>query len=280
VPEAYDRFGAAIAYLEEAVPDDFNLGASVFGAVQWSSDPAQATHEVAMMDAHGIGNQAHLLETAEMLDQQKAKVAWYDAAGALRPGFLFGHFVHADPATAALVASRGAGMVWQPTSNGRLGSGIADVPSYLELGMTVGMGLDDQSCTDVADPFQNMRLGAYALRALRSDASALSAASVLRLHTLASAEAIGAADRVGSLEVGKLADLLVVDPRRPDTGPIWDPVAHYVFAMGQRNLRSVYVGGRLVVDDGAHRSPLAARASTELHARATAIGSALGLAAV
>jgi cytosine/adenosine deaminase-related metal-dependent hydrolase len=267
--EAFEVFARAVAHLKASVPDELDLGASVFGAVQWSATEQAARDEVAAMDAHGIGNQAHFLETSEALDQQREKFRWYEQAGALRPGFLFGHFVHPDSYMARVAAEKGAGMVWQPTSNGRLGSGVADIPRYRELGMPIGVGLDDQSCTDVSDPFQNMRIGAYTQRAVNQDASIVMPREMLRMHTLGSAEALGAhvAERVGSLEVGKFADLLVVDPTAPETGPVWDVFAHYVFAMGLRNLKRVYIGGELVSQNGESAHPLAADASRELHAR-------------
>ncbi|GLK16821.1 amidohydrolase family protein [Herbiconiux flava] len=265
--EAFDAFGRAVRYLEASVPAELSLGASVFGAVQWSASAQAARDEVRAMDEHGIGNQAHFLETSEALDQQREKFRWYEEAGALRPGFLFGHFVHPDTYMARVAAQKGAGMVWQPTSNGRLGSGVADIPRYRELGMPIGVGLDDQSCTDVSDPFQNVRIGVYTQRAVNQDASVLMPRDMLRMHTLGSAEALGVADRVGSLEVGKFADLLLVDPSSPDTGPVWDVHAHYAFACGLRNLKRVYVGGQLVSEDGVSTNPLAARASAELHSR-------------
>jgi cytosine/adenosine deaminase-related metal-dependent hydrolase len=156
-------------------------------------------------------------------------------------------------------------MSWQPASNGRLASGIADLPRMLERGMTVGVGLDDQACTDIADPWGNMRIGIYQQRAQTGDPGSMSPETMLRLHTLGSAEVLGIADRVGSLEPGKHADFVVVDPRRPDIGPLWHPIANYVLACGLRNLRSVYVGGRLVADDGVSTNPLAAEASAKLH---------------
>jgi cytosine/adenosine deaminase-related metal-dependent hydrolase len=269
VEEAFEVFARAVAYIEATVPPELNLGASVFGAVQWSATEQAARDEVRAMDEHGIGNQAHFLETSEALDQQREKFRWYEEAGALRPGFLFGHFVHPDAYMSRVAASSGAGMVWQPTSNGRLGSGVADIPHYRDLGMPIGVGLDDQSCTDVSDPFQNMRIGAYTQRAVNQDASIVMPREMIRMHTLGSAEALGpaVAAKVGSLEVGKFADLLVVDPTAPDTGPVWDIYAHYAFACGLRNLKQVYVGGQLVSSDGVSSHPKAAEASRELHSR-------------
>ncbi len=269
--QAFEVFARAVEHLEANVPGPLNLGASVFGAVQWSATAQAAIDEVRAMDAHGIGNQAHFLETGEALDQQREKFRWYQEAGALRPGFLFGHFVHPDVFMSRVAAAAGAGMVWQPTSNGRLGSGVADIPRYRELGMPIGVGLDDQSCTDVSDPFQNVRIGVYTQRAVSEDAGVLMPREMLRMHTLGSAEALGVADRIGSLEVGKAADFLVVDPASPDTGPVWDVYAHYAFAMSLRNLKEVYVGGELVSRDGVSTHPLAADASRELHARVRAV---------
>ncbi|WP_214403822.1 amidohydrolase family protein [Pseudonocardia lacus] len=177
----------------------------------------------------------------------------------------------------ATAAAAGAGMVWQPTSNGRLGSGFADVVRLREAGMRVGIGLDDQSCTDISDPFANMRMGLYATRALHTDAAILMPRDVLRMHTLGSAEVLGAADRIGSLEVGKFADFVLVDHRAPSTGPVWDVLATYVLACGLRNLKRVFVGGRLASADGRCTSPLAADADGELHARITRAAAAAGL---
>jgi cytosine/adenosine deaminase-related metal-dependent hydrolase len=125
-------------------------------------------------------------------------------------------------------------MSWQPASNGRLASGTALVPEMLEMGMKVGVGLDDQACTDVSDPWQNMRIGIYAHSGRVRSPLSMMPEQMLRLHTLGSAEIMGVADRVGSLEVGKFADFVVVDPRRPDVGPLWHPVRSYVLAMSPR----------------------------------------------
>jgi cytosine/adenosine deaminase-related metal-dependent hydrolase len=266
-PAVLDLFAQTAAYIDENVPARLNLGTAVFGAVQWAATSRTAALEAELMRRHGVVNQAHFVETAELIDQQRAKFAWYEEAGALGPRFLFGHFVHPTDEMVERSAAAGAGMVWQPTSNGRLGSGIADIPRLRAAGMRIGVGLDDQSCTDISDPFQNMRIGIYTLRALHSDARVLMPREMLRMHTLGSAEVLGVEDRVGSLEVGKQADFLVVDPRQPDTGPIWDVYATYVFACGLRNLKKVYVGGKAVFDAALPPSDLWLTASHELHAR-------------
>ncbi|MGE0726767.1 MAG: amidohydrolase family protein [Acidimicrobiia bacterium] len=277
VDRAFEVFGQTVEHIRTSVPAALDLGPSVFGAQQWSDSPETAQHEARAMDAFDLGNQAHFLETSEALDQQRKKFRWYEESGAMRPGFLFGHFVHPDDEMARTAAATGSGMVWQPTSNGRLASGVANIPRFRELGMPVGVGLDDQSCTDISDPFQNMRIGIYTQRAVHRDAAILMPRDMIRLHTLGSAEALGVADRLGSIEVGKYADLLVVDPSDPDTGPIWDVYAHYAFACGLRNLTRVYVGGRLASERGRSTHPLAGQACLEVDRRVRLAAERVGL---
>jgi cytosine/adenosine deaminase-related metal-dependent hydrolase len=142
-------------------------------------------------------------------------------------------------------------MVWNPLSNGRLASGLPDVPHYIELGIEVGMGIDGQASADISDPFENMRMGLYATRMKYQDASIMMPLDILRLHTIGTARVLGIADEVGSLEVGKWGDLIIVDPRSMETSPVINPIEHVVLACSVANLDQVFVGGELVVERGA-----------------------------
>jgi 5-methylthioadenosine/S-adenosylhomocysteine deaminase len=154
-------------------------------------------------------------------------------------------------------------MSWQPLSNGRLASGIADIPKYLSLGVKVGMGVDGQASADVADPFENMRMGLYLLRAKYQNPSIMQPIEILRLHTLGSAEVMGVADKLGSLEVGKLADFDVISPPTPE----FDAAATVVFACSTVNLDAVYVGGEKLVDHAALTHADMAKAAAEVETR-------------
>ena len=139
-------------------------------------------------------------------------------------------------------------MSWNPLSNGRLASGVADIPQYLKAGIRVGMGVDGEASADLADPFENMRTGLYAIRDKYENAGVMSPYDVLRLHTMGSADVLGVADKLGSLEVGKMADFLVIDPGH--FGHVFDPYATLVFVTSQPDLERVYVGGELMVEHG------------------------------
>jgi 5-methylthioadenosine/S-adenosylhomocysteine deaminase len=218
------------------------------GGLQWGTKET-AFLEAAIMKKFGVMNESHFLESPDNVPDQQAKFDWYVESGALSSDFIFGHFIQTTPRIVAAAAKAGASMSWQPASNARLASGVADIPLYRAFGMKIAVGLDNQNCTDTSDPFQNLRIGLALIRTKYKDAKALSVRDMLFFHTRGSAEVLKIDDIVGSLAPGKFADFLIVDPRDPDTGPLHDPIATYVLACGQRNLKQVYVGGKLVVDE-------------------------------
>lgn len=265
------RFEPTVDHLR-SLDRRFALDAAVMGGVQWADNPEAAAHEAALMRRFGIVNQAHFLESPEAVDHQRAKFDLYEASGAVGPDFIFGHFVQTTDRIIERTAAAGAHMSWQATANGRLGSGVPRIRRMREAGIEIGLGLDDQACSDLADPWQNMRMALYGLRADERDPTALAVADALHFQTLGAARIIGVADRVGSLEPGKFADFVVVDPAAPDTGPLWDPVGTYVLACGLRNLKGVYVGGARVSDGMVPADPLARRAGEEIRLRAERLG--------
>ncbi len=273
--EIFERLGAAVAH-DAAADHHRMLGSAVFGAVQWSPRRDAAELEVEAMRRFGIINQAHFLETREEVELQRSKFEWYAGADALGPSLIFGHFIQTTPEIIDRAAAAGSGMSWQPASNGRLASGIADLGHIRASGMRVGVGLDDQACTDVSDPWQNMRIGIYQQRAATGDPNAMSPADMLRMHTLGSAQVLGIDAHVGSLEPGKFADFVVVDPRSPDVGPLWHPLETYVLSTSLRNLKQVYVGGELVDENGVSTNPLAAEASARVHEQLPALAARNG----
>lgn len=262
------RFGKFLARAKATYGQNpLFLKMAVSGGVQRAAGKEAAFNEAHVMKTFGVMNQSHFLESPERTSEQQARFAWYVEAGALGPDFIFGHFIHTTPEMIAVAAKAGAGMSWQPLSNGRLASGIADIAAYRAAGLKVGIGLDSNACTDTCDPFGNMHVGLALIRAKYQDAKALSVLDTLRLHTIGAAELLRIADQVGSLEPGKFADFLIVDPRDPYTGPVHDAVAHYVLTCGLRNLKQVYVGGKLIADGTTLVAHDEAKTRTEVDAR-------------
>jgi len=224
------------------------LSVMINGMTSFDGTDQQAVLEAALMRHYGVSNQSHYLEQPETQLADRAQFKWFTDAGLLTDKMIFGHFIHTDAAILAATGQAHAAMSWNPLSNGRLASGVADIPQYLKAGIRVGMGVDGEASADLADPFENMRTGLYAIRDKYENAGVMSPYDVLRLHTMGSADVLGVADKLGSLEVGKMADFLVIDPRR--FGHVFDPYATLVFVTSQPDLERVYVGGELMAERG------------------------------
>jgi 5-methylthioadenosine/S-adenosylhomocysteine deaminase len=224
------------------------LSVMISGGTAFNNTYQQTLMEKQLGDEFHLGNQTHYLEPPETQYEQQSKFRWFMESGLLSKQLIFGHFIHSNSFILAESAKAGVAMSWNPLSNGRLASGVADIPAYLKAGIRVGMGVDGEASADVADPFENMRAGLYAIRDKYENATILSPYDVLRLHTMGSADVLGVADRLGSLEPGKYADFLMIDPTRFRT--VFDPYASLVFVTEEPDLERVYVGGDLLVKNG------------------------------
>ena len=251
-----------------AAHDNF-LKLSIMGSTAYVSTPDMARQEGMALREFGLDNQSHFLEPPDNLEQRD-RFPWFAEAGLLGTNLTFGHYIHTTPEIIAATGKAGAMMCWNPLSNGRLASGIADIPACLKAGVRVGMGVDDQCASDIPYPIENMRMGLYMIRARHEDATILSPYDVLRFHTLGAAEVMRVSERVGSLEPGKFGDLIIVDPRRRDTGPVHDPYATLVLACSQMNLDQVYVCGVLKTLHGELVGVDFKRISGEVHRRVAA----------
>ena len=162
---------------------------------------------------------------------------------------VLGHGVRLDDADQRRVTAAGASIAHCPGSNLKLASGAADVVDYRAIGIRVGLGTDGCSSSNDLDMFTVMRLAANLARIVHHDPAAISAQDVVRMATLEGARALGMADRIGSVEVGKEADLIVLDTRVPHMSPMREPHTAVVFSAGRSDVRHVLVAGELVVTD-------------------------------
>lgn len=227
------------------------LSVMINGDTAFNDTYQQAVLEKTLMDEFHLLNQTHYLEPPEAKTQaeERAKFRWLVDSGLLSKQLIFGHFIHTDENILEQTAKFDVAVTWNPLSNGRMASGVADIPTYLKMGIRVGMGIDGEASGDLADPFENMRAGLYAVRDKYEDATVLSPYQVLWLHTMGSADVLGVKDKLGSLEAGKYGDFLMIDPTRLGA-VLEDPYANLVLVTGERDIERVFVGGELKVEHG------------------------------
>jgi 5-methylthioadenosine/S-adenosylhomocysteine deaminase len=164
------------------------------------------------------------------------------------PHLCAAHCVWVDDADQALLARHDVKVLHCPGSNLKLGSGIAPVPEMRARGVTVSLGADGAACNNRLDMFEEMRLAAM-LQAVRRQPGVLAARDVLVMATRAGARTLGLEQDIGSLEIGKKADLIVVDRDRPHLAPGPDPYSTLVYAARGSDVRTTIVDGEILVDD-------------------------------
>ena len=164
------------------------------------------------------------------------------------PRLCAAHCVWVDDREQQLLAEHDVKVMHCPGSNLKLGSGIAPVPEMRARGITVSLGADGAACNNRLDMFEEMRLAAV-LQATRQQPGALPARDVLWMATRAGARTLGLEGEIGSIEVGKRADLIVVDRDRPHLAPGPDPYSTLVYAARGSDVRTTIVDGEVLVDE-------------------------------
>src|SRR6267378_1651812 len=197
----------------------------------------------------------HAAETPLELDMVRREtghdeIAYLDSVGISGPRAALAHCVWVDKDDIAVLARQQTNVVHCPSSNLKLGSGIAPIPEMLAAGCRVRIGADGAPCNNGLDAFAEMRLAAL-IQKPRLGPDALPAAQVLELATLGGARALGLEAEIGSIEVGKCADLIVLDLEGPHAQPEGaDLVSRIVYSARAADVRHVIVNGRIVVRDG------------------------------
>lgn len=198
----------------------------------------------------GLGIHTHLHETAgeiaQSLEQYGIRPMQRLAElGVLGPGLVAAHCVHVDEQEMDLLAEHGCHVAHCQTSNLKLASGIAPIASMKQRGVSVGIGTDGAASNNRLDVFAEMRLAALLAKGSTGNAAALPAKTVLQMATLDAARALGLDDRIGSIEIGKYADLTAVRIADPEILPCFDPVSHLVYVTGREHVTHTWVAGDL-----------------------------------
>ena len=209
----------------------------------------------ALADELDLPIHVHLHETASEIRDSIAEhgmrpLARLARLGVLGENLIGVHAVHLDDTDIELLAQHGCSVAHCPTSNMKLGSGMAPVTKLLSAGVRVGLGSDGAASNNRIDLFQEMRHAALLPKVRELDASALPAHAALHMATLGGAQALGLDRQIGSIAPGKCADLCAVDLGGVMTQPCFDPISHLVYVAGREYVTHVWINGQSRVDKG------------------------------
>jgi 5-methylthioadenosine/S-adenosylhomocysteine deaminase len=173
------------------------------------------------------------------------------------------------------LAERKVGVIHNPTSNMKIASGISPVAKMLDAGVRIGIGTDGAASNNDLDMWEEMRLASFLQKVDRMDPEVLPATTVLSMATRGGAAAIGLGDKVGSLEVGKRADLIQVAFDDVHHIPTYDVISHLVYVNDEQDVASVVVDGKVLMKEGEMLTIDTERVTTEATQLAARIQAAL-----
>src|SRR4051812_3176473 len=186
----------------------------------------------------------------ETSPRARSAIGLLEKLDVLQPGSLLIHCVRVDDADITTIARRGCSVAHCPASNAKFGHGVAPLLPLLAAGIAVGIGSDSVASNNRMDILDEARLAVLVHRGAARKHDAFGAHQALALATIGGARALGLEDRIGSLEIGKDADLAAFRIDIPRTTPIGDPYSAAIFALPGRSAELVTVRGRVLVERG------------------------------
>jgi 5-methylthioadenosine/S-adenosylhomocysteine deaminase len=176
---------------------------------------------------------------------------YLERIGALGPNVLLAHALGLDEAEIDCLARTGASVAICPSTVAKEGRGVAEygrTPELLARGVDVALGSDSANSSNYLDSVRSMNMAAVQYKDARQDTHLVSAETAVEMATLMGARAFGLGDRLGSIEAGKQADLVLFDTQRPEWQALFNPINNLVYSADGRSVHTVIVDGRVVVD--------------------------------
>ena len=196
----------------------------------------------------------HLAETehevASSQDEfRESPVRRLQRLGVLSSRTTCAHSIHLSDADIKILKETGASVIYNPDSNAKLGSGVAPLPKYFAAGVPVSLGTDGSVSNNDLSMFGAMDLGCKLQKLAHKNPAIISAADALRMATYEGAKALGLEKEIGSLEVGKKADITIVDFNFPHLTPILDVVSNLVYSCQGLEVDTVLCEGKILLSD-------------------------------
>jgi 5-methylthioadenosine/S-adenosylhomocysteine deaminase len=189
-------------------------------------------------------------EIAHSLSEHKLRpLARLQNLGLLSPNVIAAHMVHLTPDEIDLCAVQGVNIAHCPISNLKLASGIAPVAQLVNQGVNVGIGTDGSASNNRLDLLNELRIAALLAKGASMDATTLPAHQALAMATLNGAKALGLDNEIGSLKVGKSADMIAIDLSSIETSPCYDVASHLMYAAGREHVTHAWVKGKLLLNE-------------------------------
>lgn len=217
-----------------------------------NAEQLRATREAAL--ELGVPISIHMSESPFELQYSQdtygtTSIELYESIGFFDGPTIAAHVVWPTAAEIPILAEREVGVIHNPTSNMKIASGVAPVTEMLAAGVRLGLGTDGAASNNDLDMWEEMRLAAFLQKVQQMNPEVLPATTVLGMATRGGAVAIGLGDKIGSLEVGKRADIIQVDFSDVHHVPTFDVISHLVYVTDEQDVATVIVDGQVLMQD-------------------------------
>ena len=207
----------------------------------------------------------------------KMPAEFMDEVGLVGPNVVFAHGVWLTETEWQILANKQGSVAHCPSSNMKLASGIAKLPEMMKTGVNIALGCDGGPSNNCYDMVREMKTASLLQKVRLFDPLVTSAETVLEMATLNGAKALGLERDIGSIEVGKKADLILVSLTQPHLIPAFNPVSHLVYAAEGSDVKTVIIDGKIVMEDRVVKTMKEERIMHEANRRAMKLLERAGL---
>jgi 5-methylthioadenosine/S-adenosylhomocysteine deaminase len=257
-PPDHKSFDEGFGRVEELVAEFSGhprVTASIAPHAPYSTGPEALKRVVAWSEAHPeVPVQMHLAEMQTEIDWAAKHfglrpIAFAETTGILKPGLIAAHCLYVNESEIEILVKHGVGVAHNARSNGKAGRGIAPIVAMRKAGVPVGIATDGPMSGNTLDLFSQFGPVSMFQKILGGSRKPMPATEVIRMATIEGARVLGLDGKIGSLEVGKQADLIRVDLGAPRLHPIYDPYSMLVFAAIPSDVSDTMVAGRWLMRD-------------------------------
>ena len=250
-----NEYFAKAEELAERVADLPLVGAAAAPHSVYAVSPENLSRSGELARRHGLKMHIHLQENAaEVEDHVRATgrrpLQTLERLGLLDENLIAVHMTQLLQSEIEAVAEAGASVVHCPESNLKLASGICPIQQLRQAGVRLALGTDGAASNNDLDMLAEARTAALVGKYISADAAAVNASTILGMATIGGARTLGLEDEIGSLEVGKAADLAAVNLTAPSLQPVYNPISQLVYAASRDHVSDVWVAGRPLMRDG------------------------------
>lgn len=220
----------------------------------YTCPPDTIRRSLMLADRLGTPVHIHYLETKDEVKQMRdtydmTSTEYLKKSGLFNYHVMLAHGVHIDADSYATLKEISGGIVHNPISNQKLGSGIADIKRLKDNGINVAIGTDGQGSTNTLDMFEEIKATAYLQKVSYNSATAISGEDVIKMATIEGAKVLGIDSEVGSLEEGKKADIIIIDTNKPHLCPLHNIYSLLAYSVNGADVETTIIDGKIVMEN-------------------------------